>query len=93
MTTTMLEFLQLGAHIKHIISVCQVSSAMNASTEEIVASLATVAARVQNLEHSLNLPMAQDAKTRADISAALLQARRITRSLEEALQALNPGAV
>jgi hypothetical protein len=65
---------------------------MDSKTEEIVAALATVAARVENLEHSLHLPMAQDAKTRAQISFALLQARKIGRSLEVALQTLDRGA-
>jgi hypothetical protein len=53
---------------------------MQLKTGEIVRTLADVAARVQNLEYSLNLPMAQDAKTRADICAALLQGRRIALS-------------
>lgn len=63
---------------------------MDPKAEEIVAALVEVAERVENLEHSLNLPMAQNARTRADISAALLQAKRIARTLEHALRTLNP---
>jgi hypothetical protein len=65
---------------------------MQLKTDEIVRTLADVAARVQNLEYSLNLPMAQDAKTRAEICAALLQARRIARTLEVTLALLESDA-
>jgi ABC-type transporter Mla subunit MlaD len=58
---------------------------MERTAQEIVEALAQVADRVENLEQSLRLPMGQDVKTRASISAALLQARAITRTLEDAL--------
>jgi hypothetical protein len=65
---------------------------MERTAQEIVDALAQVAARVENLEQLLRLPMGQDANTRVSISAALLQARTIARTLDDSLRRLHSDA-
>jgi hypothetical protein len=55
-------------------------------TQKIISDLADVAGRVENLRLLLTLPIAQDARAKADIQASLQRALAAKQVLEDELR-------